>query len=105
MEDFRKIDDKLYYARNCDKKVGNPEESVNRNIDTKFNIKSSVEHLGKVRKAYSSILNENNLIYIDGMKPIEQIFNEVLQKLEEFRKNNAKRIWSTNITIKKMWNL
>lgn len=78
MENFRKIDDKLYYARNCDKKV---------------------------RKAYSSILNENNLIYIDGMKPIEQIFNEVLQKLEEFRKNNAKRIWSTNITIKKMWNL
>lgn len=49
-------------------------------------------HLGEVRKAYSSILNENNLIYIDGMKPIEQIFNEVLQKLEEFRKNNAKRI-------------
>lgn len=69
-----------------------PEESVNRNTDTKFNIKSSVEHLGEVRKAYSSILNENNLIYIDGMKPIEQIFNEVLQKLEEFRKNNAKRI-------------
>ena len=82
-----------------------PEESVNWNTDTKFNIKSSVEHLGEVRKAYSSILNENNLIYIDGMKPIEQIFNEVLQKLEEFRKNNAKRIWSTNITIKKMWNL
>lgn len=69
-----------------------PEESVNRNTDTKFNIKSSVEHLGEVRKAYSSILNENNLIYIDGMKPIEQIFNDVLQKLEEFRKNNAKRI-------------
>ena len=82
-----------------------PEESVNRNTDTKFNIKSSVEHLGEVRKAYSSILNENNLIYIDGMKPIEQIFNEVLQKLEEFRKNNAKRIWSINIAIKKMWNL
>jgi thymidylate kinase len=38
-----------------------------------------VEHLGEVRKAYSSILNENNLIYIDGMKPIEQIFNEVIK--------------------------
>ena len=69
-----------------------PEESVNRNIATKFNIKSSVEHLGEVRKAYLSILSENNLIYIDGMQPIEQIFNEILQKLEEFRKNNAKRI-------------
>lgn len=69
-----------------------PEESVNRNTDTKFNIKSSVEHLGEVRKAYMPILEENNLIYINGMQSIDQIFHEVLQKLEEFRKNNAKRI-------------
>ena len=69
-----------------------PEESVKRNTDTKFNIKSSTEHLGKVRREYLSILDENNLIYVDGMKPIEQIFNDILQKLEEFRKNNAKRI-------------
>ena len=26
MKDFRKIDDKLYYAKYCDRKVGNPEE-------------------------------------------------------------------------------
>ncbi len=69
-----------------------PEESVKRNTDTKFNIKSSTEHLNKVRREYLSILDENNLIYVDGMKPIEQIFNDILQKLEEFRKNNAKRI-------------
>ena len=29
MEDFRKIDDKLYYAKYCDKKVGNPKEIWN----------------------------------------------------------------------------
>ena len=69
-----------------------PEESVKRNTDTKFNIKSSTEHLDKVRREYLSILDENNLIYIDGMQPIEQIFNDILQKLEEFRKNNARRI-------------
>lgn len=69
-----------------------PEESVKRNTDTKFNIKSSAEHLDKVRSAYLTILDENNLIYIDGMQPIEQIFNEILQKLEEFRKSNVKRI-------------
>ncbi len=69
-----------------------PEESVKRNSDTKFNIKSSVEHLDEVRKSYLSILNENNLIYINGMQPIEQIFNEVLQRIEEYRKNNVKRI-------------
>jgi hypothetical protein len=39
-----------------------------------------------------SILSEDDLIYIDGIQPIEQIFNEILQKLEEFRKNNAKMI-------------
>ena len=55
-----------------------PEESVKRNTDTKFNIKSSTEHLGKVRREYLSILDENNLIYVDGMKPIEQIFNDIL---------------------------
>ena len=69
-----------------------PEESFKRNTDTKFNIKSSIEHLDKVRNEYLSILDENNLIYINGMRPIEQIFNEILQKLEEFRENNAKRI-------------
>lgn len=26
MEDFRKIEDILFYAKYCDKKVGNPEE-------------------------------------------------------------------------------
>ena len=44
-----------------------PDESVKRNTDTKFNIKSTPEHLGKVRSAYLSILDENNLIYINGM--------------------------------------
>lgn len=43
-----------------------PNESVNRNTDTKFNIKATPERLGKVRNAYLSILDENNLIYING---------------------------------------
>lgn len=68
-----------------------PNESVNRNINTKFNIKMAPEHLGKVRNAYLSILDENNLIYINGMQPIENIFSEVIEKIEEFRKKNDRR--------------
>lgn len=68
-----------------------PNESVNRNTDTKFNIKATAEHLGKVRSAYLSILDENTLIYINGMQPIENIFGEVIEKIEEFRKNNERR--------------
>ena len=69
-----------------------PEESVKRNTDTKFNIKATPEHLSKVRNFYLSILDENNLIYINGMRPIEEIFNDVLSKIEEYRKVNGKRI-------------
>ena len=69
-----------------------PNESVNRNTDTKFNIKATPEHLGKVRSAYLSILDENNLIYINGMQSIENIFGEVVEKIEELRKNNERRI-------------
>lgn len=68
-----------------------PNESVNRNINTKFNIKMAPEHLGKVRNAYLSILDENNLIYINGMQSIENIFSEVVEKIEEFRKKNDRR--------------
>ena len=69
-----------------------PEESVRRNTDTKFNIKSTPEHLRKVRNAYLYILEENNLIYINGMQPIENIYEEIISKIEEYRKNNGKRI-------------
>lgn len=69
-----------------------PEESVKRNTDTKFNIKSTPEHLKQVREAYLSILDENNLIYINGMQPIESIFNEVISKIEEFRKENERKL-------------
>ena len=68
-----------------------PNESVNRNTDAKFNIKATPEHLGKVRCAYLSILDENNLIYINGMQPIENIFGEVIEKIEEFRKKNERK--------------
>ena len=68
-----------------------PNESVKRNKDTKFNIKATPEHLNKVRDAYLSILEENNLIYINGMQSIDKIFNEVIQKIEEFRKKNERR--------------
>ena len=69
-----------------------PDESVKRNMDTKFNIKATPEHLTKVREAYLSILDENNLIYINGMQSIENIFGEVVEKIEELRKNNERRI-------------
>lgn len=68
-------------------------ESVKRNTDTKFNIISTSDHLDKVRESYLSILDENNLIYINGMQPIESIFEEIVNKIEEYRNKNAKRIW------------
>ncbi len=69
-----------------------PEESVRRNTDAKFNIKSTPEHLKKVRQAYLSILEENNLIYINGMQSIEKVYEEIISRIEEYRKNNEKRI-------------
>ena len=67
-----------------------PEESLKRNTDTKFNIKASAEHLAKVREAYISILKENNLFPINGMQPIETIFQEVVDILEDYRANKDK---------------
>ena len=69
-----------------------PEESVRRNTDAKFNIKAFPEDLDKVRTAYLSIMNENNLIYINGMQPIQYIFDETVGIIEEHRKANGKRI-------------
>ena len=69
-----------------------PDESIRRNTDTKFNIKASAEHLAKVRNAYLSIINENNLLHVNGMQPIEYIFDEVISNIEEYRKRYGKRI-------------
>lgn len=69
-----------------------PDESIKRNTDTKFNIKYTKEQLEKVRESYLLILDENNLIHINGMQPIESILSEVINKIEEFRKNNGRRI-------------
>ena len=44
-----------------------------------------------MRQSYLSILDENNLIYINGMQSIENIFGEVIEKIEEFRKKNERR--------------
>lgn len=79
-----------------------PDESVRRNTDVKFNIKATPEHLSKVRNSYLSILDENKLIYINGMRPIEEIFNEVLLKIEEFRKENGKQIKRISKQFEKM---
>ena len=70
-----------------------PDESIKRNTDAKFNIRYTKEQLEKVRESYLSILDENNLIHINGMQPIDKIFDEVLGMIEEFRKNDERRIW------------
>ena len=69
-----------------------PDESIKRNTDAKFNIRYTKEQLEKVRESYLSILDENNLIHINGMQPIDKIFDEVLGMIEEFRKNDERRI-------------
>ena len=70
-----------------------PDESIKRNSNTKFNIRYTEEQLRKVRESYLSILGENNLIYINGMQPLENIFGEILEVIEEYRKKNERRIW------------
>ena len=69
-----------------------PDESIKRNSNTKFNIRYTEEQLRKVRESYLSILGENNLIYINGMQPLENIFGEILEVIEEYRKKNERRI-------------
>lgn len=66
-----------------------PEESVKRNTDTKFNIIATAEHLAKVRKAYLSFINEENLIYINGMRDLEDVYNEILNYIEMYRKEKS----------------
>ena len=68
-----------------------PEESVKRNTDTKFNIIASAEHLFKVRNAYLSFIAEENLIYIDGMRDLESIYNDVLNYIETYRREKSNK--------------
>lgn len=68
-----------------------PEESVKRNTDTKFNIISSAEHFSKVRNAYLSFIAEENLIYIDGMRDLESIYNDVLNYIETYRREKSNK--------------
>lgn len=69
-----------------------PEESISRRTDDKFNIDYSLDQLNRIRESYHSISEENNLIPINGMQPIESIFNTVIYEIEEYMKNNEKRI-------------
>lgn len=54
-----------------------PEESINRMTEGKFNIPYSLEELCRVRNAYSSIISYYNMIIIDGMRPFNDVYNDV----------------------------
>lgn len=60
-----------------------PEESIERNTDSKFNIHYSKEHLNKVRNAYLKYVEQGELVKIDGMKPLEDICREIIYILEK----------------------
>lgn len=60
-----------------------PEESIKRNTKNKFNILYSRDFLARARNAYISIIKEYNLVYIDGMQSIDNIYNTVLLLVEE----------------------
>lgn len=64
------------------------DESIKRNTNAKFNIIATREHLEKVRSAYLSIADANNFIQLDGMRPIDAVYNDVLKVVEEFRKGS-----------------
>ena len=48
----------------------------------------------KFGHSYLFILDENNLIYVNGMQPIENIFEEIINKIEEYRNKNMNGIGS-----------
>ena len=79
MKDFRKIDDKLYYAKYCDKKVGNPKEIWN-------SIKNNKELLEWAIKPTKDKFGERDLvngiaICEDMLADFNNVDNEVYQKL------------------------
>ena len=79
MEEFKKIDDKLYYAKYCDKKVGNPEEIWN-------SIKNSKELLEWAIKPTKDKFDKKDLvnglaICEDMLIDFNSVDNELYQKL------------------------
>lgn len=59
-----------------------PEESERRGIINDKN-NYTVSHLKKVRKEYLSIVNEYNLILIDGMRDYEKVKNDIITRIQE----------------------
>ena len=62
-----------------------PEESVRRNTDKKFNIIQSTAYLQKVREAYLAMAEEFDFVHIDGMRPIKDIFQDVLSYIKSIQ--------------------
>lgn len=62
-----------------------PEESVRRNTDKKFNIIQSTAYLQRVREAYLAIADEFDFVHIDGMRPIKDIFQDVLSYIKSIQ--------------------
>ena len=86
MKDFRKIDDKLYYAKYCDKKVGNPKEIWN-------SIKNNKELLEWAIKPTKDKFGERDLvngiaICEDMLVDFNNVDNEVYQKLVDLIYSN-----------------
>ena len=86
MKDFRKIDDKLYCAKYCDKKVGNPKEIWN-------SIKNNKELLEWAIKPTKDKFGERDLvngiaICEDMLVDFNNVDNEVYQKLVDLIYSN-----------------
>jgi len=86
MKDFRKIDDKLYYAKYCDKKVGNSKEIWN-------SIKNNKELLEWAIKPTKDKFGERDLvngiaICEDMLVNFNNVDNEVYQKLVDLIYSN-----------------
>lgn len=55
------------------------------------NIGNELKQIAKVKNVYLSIINENNLIRVNGMQPIEYIFDEAISNIKEYKKRYEKR--------------
>ena len=90
MEDFRKTDDKLYYAKYCDKKVGNPKEiwnSIKNNKELlEWAIKPTKDKFGERDLVNGIAICEDILIDYDEID--KEIYQNLLSHVLEYHLMN-----------------
>ncbi len=59
-----------------------PEESISRNIDTKFNIHYCIETLEKIRENYLKLVKKGELSLVNGMQEKDDVLEDVMKIID-----------------------